>query len=79
MNDGTRDPGTLTEEYLDTLDQDVDEERRRELEETLEKLHDRHERYAEQHGADSGIVQRVDQKIEDVEGDSVNSKGSPST
>lgn len=67
MSEGTRDPEALAEEYLDTLDQDVDEERQRELKETLEELRERRERYVEQHGDDTGIVQRVERKIEDVE------------
>lgn len=67
MSEETRDPGALDEEYLDALDQDVDKERQRELEETLEELRDRRERYVEQHGEESPIVHRVERTIEDVE------------
>lgn len=69
MSNGTRDPTSLAEEYLDALEQDIHEERQLELEEKLEVLRGRRERYVEQHGSNSGIVQRVDRKIEDVDSD----------
>lgn len=67
MSEAQHDPESLAQEYLDALDQEVDEERRDELENTLEELRNRRERYVEQHGEDSSIVQRVDEKIEETE------------
>lgn len=61
------DPELLAREYLDALDHEVDEERRTELEDRLSALRQRREKFVEEHGEDSGIVQRVDHKIREVE------------
>lgn len=67
MSEDRQEPESLAKEYLEAIDQEIDEERRSELEDTKEELQDRREKYVSQHGEDSRIVQRVDQKIEDVE------------
>lgn len=67
MSEERQEPESLANEYLEALDQEIDEERRDELENIKEELQDRREKYVSQHGEDSRIVQRVDQKIEDVE------------
>lgn len=67
MSEEQYDPESLAQEYLDALDQEIDDERRSELEDTREELKKRRKQYVQQHGEDSRIVQRVDQKIEDVE------------
>ncbi len=67
MSEDRQEPESLANEYLEALDQEIDEERRDELENTKEELQDRREKYVSQHSEDSRIVQRVDQKIEDVE------------
>lgn len=67
MSEGRQEPESLAKEYLEARDQEIDEERRNELENTKEELQDRREKYVSQHGEDSRIVQRVDQKIEDIE------------
>jgi hypothetical protein len=60
-------PKSLAQEYLDALDHEVDEAQRTELEDRLSELRQRREKFVEQHGGESGIVQRVDEKIEEVE------------
>lgn len=67
MSEDLQEPESLAKEYLEAIDQEIDEERRSELEDTKEELQDRREKYVSQHGEDSRIVQRVDQKIEDIE------------
>lgn len=67
MSEDRQEPESLAKEYLEAIDQEIDEERRSELEDTKEELQDRREKYVSQHGEDSRLVQRVDQKIEDVE------------
>lgn len=67
MSEQQHEPEPLAKRYLDSIDQEIDEERRNELENTREELQDRRKKYVTQHGEDSRIVQRVDQKIEDVE------------
>jgi hypothetical protein len=67
MSEDRQEPESLAKEYLEAIDQEIDEERRNELEDTKEELQDRREKYVSQHGEDSRIVQRVDQKIEDIE------------
>jgi hypothetical protein len=67
MSEDRQEPESLAKEYLEAIDQEIDEERRSELEDTKEELQARREKYVSQHGEDSRIVQRVDQKIEDVE------------
>ncbi|NLV02926.1 kinetochore Spc7 family protein [Haloferax volcanii] len=67
MSEDRQEPESLAKEYLEAIDQEIDEDRRSELEDTKEELQDRREKYVSQHGEDSRIVQRVDQKIEDVE------------
>lgn len=67
MSESSPDVETLAKEYLEGLDQGLNEKRRGELEDMLQSLKDRREQYVEQHGADSGIIQRLDQKIEEVE------------
>ena len=71
MSEERQEPESLANEYLEALDQEIDEERRDELENIKEELQDRREKYVSQHGEDSRIVQRVDQKIEDVEAELV--------
>lgn len=66
MSESSPDVERIAKEYLEGLDQGLDEKRRGELEDTLKDLKDRREQYAEQHGADSGIIQRLDRKIEEV-------------
>lgn len=67
MSEDRQEPESLAKKYLDAINQEIDEERRNELEDTKEELKERREKYDSQHGEDSRIVQRVDQKIEDVE------------
>lgn len=67
MSEAQYEPETLAQEYLDALDQEIDEGHRHGLETKREELRDRRERYVDQHGEDSSIVQRVDEKIEEVE------------
>ena len=67
MSEDRQEPESLANEYLEAIDQEIDEERRNELENTKEELQARREKYVSQHGEDSRIVQRVDQKIEDIE------------
>lgn len=67
MSEQQHEPESLAKRYLDSIDQEIDEERRNELENTREELQDRRKKYVTQHGEDSRIIQRVDQKIEDVE------------
>ncbi|GAA0676208.1 hypothetical protein ACFQDG_01910 [Natronoarchaeum mannanilyticum] len=67
MSRTRHDPGTLAQEYLDAVQSEIDEERRRELDNKLEALQDRRKQYVDQHGEDSRFVQRVDQKVEDIE------------
>lgn len=61
------DPESLANEYLNALNHEVDEERRTELEDRLSELKERRVKFVEQHGEDSGIVQRVDQNTCEVE------------
>lgn len=67
MSEDRQEPESLANEYLEAIDQEIDEERCNELENIKEELQERREKYVSQHGENSRIVQRVDQKIEDVE------------
>ncbi|MDH5020351.1 V-type ATP synthase subunit I [Halobacterium rubrum] len=67
VNETKSGPEPLAKKYLDALNHEIDEERRAVLEDRLSELRQRREKFVEQHGEDSGIVQRVDRKILDVE------------
>lgn len=67
MHETGSDPESLAREYLDALEHGGDTERQAELEDRLSDLQHRREKFVNEHGEDSGIVQRVDEKIDEVE------------